>query len=61
MEKEAIKVIEEAAVFKYGSFRRFAIKTGQNESNFKRKLSQYLKRLNGWLIPLGLKVTITRR
>lgn len=53
--------IEERAKEKYGSFRQFAIQTGQNETNLKRKILDNVARLNGWLEPLELEIVVKQR
>jgi hypothetical protein len=52
------KIIEETAGQKFGSFRRFCIETGQDYSNFKRKLLANLVKIDGWIKPLGLEIQI---
>lgn len=53
-----LEIIEEAAANQYGSFRRFCLETGQDYSNFKRKLTGNLQKINGWLAPLNLEIKI---
>ncbi len=53
-----IETIENAAAEKFGSFRRFCIETGQDETNFKRKLKANLDKISNWLNPLGLEIHI---
>jgi hypothetical protein len=52
------EIIEETAVQKFGSFRRFCIETNQDYSNFKRKLFTNMIKIDGWLAPLGLEIKI---
>lgn len=56
-----LKTIEKAAAEQYGSFRQFCIQTGQDPSNFKRKLLANLKKVNAWIALLGLKIKVTTK
>lgn len=55
------EIIQETAEQKFGSFRRFCIETGQDYSNFKRKLLANLIKVNKWLEPLGLEIKIEKK
>lgn len=56
-----IKDIEQKAIEKYGSFRKFCIENGYDYSNFKRKLIANLNKINNWIEPLGLEIALKKR
>lgn len=59
-----IELIVNNAIEKYGSFRKFCMQTGQDESNFKRKLERNLKKvdnINKSIKPLGLTLKLTKK
>jgi len=53
-----INKIEETAIKKFGSFRKFCIETKQDPTNFKRKLLANLTKIQTWIEPLGLEIQI---
>jgi hypothetical protein len=56
-----IEKIEKAAEQKFGSFRQFCIQTGQDETNFKRKLKSNLNKINNWIEPVQLEISINKK
>lgn len=56
-----IDKIEEKLKVKGESWKSYSDKIGQDSSNFKRKLSQNISRLNSWLELLGVELTIQER
>ena len=53
-----INKIEQAAIKRFGSFRKFCIETKQDPTNFKRKLLGNLTKIQRWIEPLGLEIQI---
>ena len=53
-----INNIEQTAIKKFGSFRKFCIETKQDPTNFKRKLLSNLAKIQNWIEPLGLEIKI---
>ncbi len=43
------------------TWRKYSEDLNQNPSNFKRKITQTIERLNKWLEPLGLEVGIKKK
>ena len=50
--------IKQTAIKKFGSFRKYAISIGKNETTFTRTLESNFKKLNDWIEPLGLEIQI---
>lgn len=55
------ELIEKTAKQEFGSFRRFCLETGQDESNFKRKILANLSKMDEWLLSIGLEIVIKRK
>ena len=45
----------------FGTWVAFCARTGQDKSNFKRKLLANIDKINNWLRPLNLEIKIVRR
>lgn len=43
------------------TWKSYAESIGKDPSNFKRTLIENIKRMNSWIEPLGLEVTITKK
>ena len=48
--------IKQTSIKKFGSFRKYAIAIGKNETTFTRTLESNLNKLNEWIEPLGLEI-----
>lgn len=55
-----IDIIEKEIKDKFKSWAYFCEEKGHDNTNFKRKLKGYIIRLNNWLEPLGLEVTVKK-
>lgn len=51
-------MIEEKIKKQFGSWTAFSLFHKRNPKNFKRTFEQNIKKINGWLEPLGLEIQI---
>ncbi len=54
-------MIDEIVKKEFGSWKAFCEATGQDSTNFKRKLLANIEKLNKWLEPLDLEVQIINK